>query len=60
MYNCIKSLTVATSSHRYGYTLIFHHVPENKIDIVDDTVKTLNTIAQDRNYITMHVSSFLN
>ena len=20
MYNCIKSLTIATSSHRYGYT----------------------------------------
>lgn len=53
-------MTAATSSHRYGYTLIFHRVPKNKIAIVDDTIKTLNTIAQDRDYITMHVSSFLN
>lgn len=35
------------------------NIPENKIAIVEDTVETLNTIAQDRDYITVHVSSFL-
>lgn len=35
------------------------NVPENKIAIVEDTVKTLDMIARDRDYITVHVSSFL-
>lgn len=35
------------------------NVPEDKIAIVEDTVKTLNMIATDRDYITVHVSSFL-
>lgn len=35
------------------------NVPENKIAIVEDTVKTLDMIAKDRDYITVHVSSFL-
>lgn len=35
------------------------NVPEDKIAIVEDTVKTLDMIAADRDYITVHVSSFL-
>ena len=35
------------------------NIPENKIAIVEDTVKTLDMIAADRDYITVHVSSFL-
>ena len=34
-------------------------IPENKIAIVEDTVKTLDKIAKAGDYITVHVSSFL-
>lgn len=34
-------------------------IPENRIAIIEDTVKTLDEIAKDHDYITVHVSSFL-
>ena len=33
-------------------------IPENKIAIIEDTVKTLDTIAEKHNYVTVHISSF--
>ena len=34
-------------------------IPESRIAIVEDTVKTLDEIAKDHDYITVHISSFL-
>lgn len=33
------------------------NIPENEIAIIEDTVKTLDAIAKEHNYVTVHVSS---
>lgn len=33
-------------------------IPENKIAIIEDTIKTLDAIAEKHNYVTVHISSF--
>lgn len=34
------------------------NIPENKIAMIEDTVKTLDAIAEKHDYITVHISSF--
>jgi len=34
-------------------------IPENQIAIIEDTVETLDEIANGHDYITVHISSFL-
>ena len=33
-------------------------IPENKIAIIEDTIKTLDAIAEKHNYVTVYISSF--